>query len=256
MKSYNQFVGEAYSARENLDEGVGKLLSKAGSRFIPFAQTAYGLYSGTSKLMKGDTTGAVLGYGSALPGPLGWGFVAADIARDLAGPGNAKKEKEKEKEKDETKDTPSKSTTVLAKKGGEEGVLDKSTGEWTAKKWQDAGRERYKEKRGAEQIKKDAETVAKNRTQNIDATIKDIEKKSNEIKNPFKPQAPTPQPTQTPVTPAPTAQPTQTPVTPAPTAQPTQQPVRPQPQIKKKRFDIRDRDIRARASFDPRYDRR
>ena len=232
MKSYNQFVSEAYAARENLDEAVGKLAAKAGARFIPFAQTAYGLYSGTSKLMKGDTTGAVLGYGSALPGPLGWGFAAADIARDLAGPDNAKKN-------DEKKDTPStstpstsapsKSTTVLAKKDGKEGLLDKSTGKWTAKKWQDAGRARYQEKRGAEQIEKDAEVVTKNRTQNIDTTIKDIEKKSGEIKNPFKPEQPTP--------------------TPRPT------PVRPQPQIKKKRFDIRDRDINARGSYDPRYDR-
>lgn len=32
---------------------------------------------------KGDWTGAGLSLGSAIPGPVGWGFVAADVARDL-----------------------------------------------------------------------------------------------------------------------------------------------------------------------------
>jgi len=48
-----------------------------------------------------------------------------------------------------------KNTTVLAKKGGVEGVLDKATGKWTAKNWGDEGRSRYQTARGADQLAKD-----------------------------------------------------------------------------------------------------
>jgi len=280
MKSYSQFVYESYSARENLDEVAGRLAGKVGSRFIPGLQTAYGLYSGTSKLMKGDYLGAALGYGSALPGPLGWGFAGADIARELtSGGGNKQGEGDKESKSQQSTTQPPasqppasqppasqppasqppssstptpKSGNVLAKKGGVEGVLDKSTGKWTAKKWGEEGRTRYQEKRGSEQLKKDAEKVKStptsttgqttsttpNRRQQIDATISQIQKSYDQgrIKNPFQPSTTTTRPT--------TSTPTRTPKPVAPERKP------------KQRFDIRDRDIRARSSFDPRYDRR
>jgi len=54
------------------------------ARFVPGLQQAYGLTAGTTALAKGDKLGAVLGYGSAIPGPVGYGFVAADIARSVA----------------------------------------------------------------------------------------------------------------------------------------------------------------------------
>jgi len=294
MKSYSQFVYESYSARENLDEVAGRLAGKVGSRFIPGLQTAYGLYSGTSKLMKGDYLGAALGYGSALPGPLGWGFAGADIARELTS-GGGNKQGEGDKESKSQQDAPSssgsansrpttqppttqppspststptpKSGNVLAKKGGVEGVLDKSTGKWTKKDWGEAGRTRYQQARGAEQIKKDAEKVksststptsttgqttstAPNRRQQIDATISKIQKSYDQgrIKNPFQPSTTATRPT----IPAPT--------TPSGgvVADRTPTPKKPTPAVTKpkQRFDIRDRDIRARASFDPRYDRR
>jgi len=291
MKSYSQFVYESYSARENLDEVAGRLAGKVGSRFIPGLQTAYGLYSGTSKLMKGDYLGAALGYGSALPGPLGWGFAGADIARELtSGGGNKQGEGDKESKSQQSTTQPPasqppasqppasqppasqppasqppssstptpKSGNVLAKKGGVEGVLDKSTGKWTKKDWGEAGRTRYQQARGAEQIKKDAEkvnsasTTAPNRRQQIDKTIAQIKAKqdSGAIRNPFRPG---------------TSSTTTRPTTPAPTtpsggvvADRTPTPKKPTPAVTKpkQRFDIRDRDIRARASFDPRYDRR
>ena len=182
MKTFNQFMTEAYSAQEELNEVVGAV-ARGASRFIPGLQTAYGLYSGTSKLMKGDLTGAALGYGSALPGPLGWGFAAADMGRDLAGGGQPQAQKPKP-QTDTAPAAPAnnavadtapaapaapantaaapKPQTVLAKKGGVEGTLDKSTGKWTEKKWGDEGRKRYETSRGAEQLKKDVAAVKTN----------------------------------------------------------------------------------------------
>jgi len=54
------------------------------ARFVPGLQQAYGITKGSLAAASGDTTGAVLGYGSAIPGPVGYGFVAADIGRDVA----------------------------------------------------------------------------------------------------------------------------------------------------------------------------
>jgi len=54
------------------------------ARFVPGLQQAYGVTAGTAAALRGDKLGAVLGYGSAIPGPVGYGFVAADIARSVA----------------------------------------------------------------------------------------------------------------------------------------------------------------------------
>ena len=160
MKSFNQFMVEAYSAHDELNEVVG-VAARGAARFIPGLQQAYGIYRGTSQLMKGDKTGAALGYASALPGPLGWGAAALDLGRELRGGGQPQAQKPKA---DTTPATPanntvadtSKSQTVLAKKGGVEGKLDKATGKFTPGGFSDAEKKRYQTARGEEQLKKDA----------------------------------------------------------------------------------------------------
>jgi hypothetical protein len=72
---------EAYDAQQSLDEGIGGVLRAAG-RAIPGLQTAYGLGLGAYRLAKGDKVGAGLAAASAIPGPVGWTALAADIARD------------------------------------------------------------------------------------------------------------------------------------------------------------------------------
>ena len=155
---------EAYSASDELNEVVG-VAARGAARFIPGLQQLYGIYRGTSQLMKGDKTGAALGYASALPGPLGWGAAALDLGRELRGSGQpqAQKPKEEKPTSDTAPATPANNTTasksaVLSKKGGVEGTgVGK---DFVAKKWSDAERQRYQSKRGAEQLKKDAARVA------------------------------------------------------------------------------------------------
>jgi hypothetical protein len=69
--------------KQVLQKVAPKLAPKL-ARFVPGLQQAYGLTAGTLAASRGDKVGAVLGYGSAIPGPVGYGFVAADIGRDLA----------------------------------------------------------------------------------------------------------------------------------------------------------------------------
>lgn len=63
---------------------VAPKLAPKLARFVPGLQQAYGVTAGTLAAARGDKLGAVLGYGSALPGPVGYGFVAADIGREVA----------------------------------------------------------------------------------------------------------------------------------------------------------------------------
>ena len=63
---------------------VAPKLAPKLARFVPGLQQAYGLTAGTQAALRGDKVGALLGYGSALPGPVGYGFVAADIGREVA----------------------------------------------------------------------------------------------------------------------------------------------------------------------------
>ena len=63
---------------------VAPKLAPKLSRFVPGLQQAYGVTAGSLAAARGDKLGAVLGYGSALPGPVGYGFVAADIGREVA----------------------------------------------------------------------------------------------------------------------------------------------------------------------------
>ena len=69
-----------------LDEKIGAVLKN-----LPGVRTVYGLGSAAYRAAKGDWTGAGLSLGSAIPGPVGWGFVAADVARGLKGGGNKSK---------------------------------------------------------------------------------------------------------------------------------------------------------------------
>ena len=83
MKTYEEFIREAYKkSYGEIDEGLRTLASRAG-RFIPGLQTAAGLGLAGYRLYKGDKTGAALAAGSAIPGPIGWGFAGADIAREV-----------------------------------------------------------------------------------------------------------------------------------------------------------------------------
>jgi hypothetical protein len=68
--------------KQVLQKVAPKLAPKL-ARFVPGLQQAYGITAGSLAAARGDTTGAVLGYGSAIPGPIGYGFVAADIARQV-----------------------------------------------------------------------------------------------------------------------------------------------------------------------------
>ena len=128
MKTFNQFMTEAYSASDELNEVAG-VAARGAARFIPGLQQAYGVYRGTSALMRGDKTGAALGYASALPGPLGWGADALDLGRELRGGGQPQAEKPKEEKptSDTAPATPANNTVaskspVLSKKGGVEGT--------------------------------------------------------------------------------------------------------------------------------------
>ena len=83
---------EAYVAQDkSIQEGW-----KAVAKRLPGVRTVLGLGSAAYRASKGDWTGAALSAGSAIPGPIGWGFVGADIARDLAGGGNKKPDKKPE----------------------------------------------------------------------------------------------------------------------------------------------------------------
>ena len=76
------------SGELELDEkwaGLGKVFKN-----LPGIRTVYGLGSAAYRAAKGDYTGAGLSLGSAIPGPVGWGFVGADIARDMAKGGGPK----------------------------------------------------------------------------------------------------------------------------------------------------------------------
>ena len=82
---------EAYVAQDkSIQEGWGAVAKR-----LPGVRTVLGLGSAAYRASKGDWTGAALSAGSAIPGPVGWGFVGADIARDLAGGGNKNPEKPK-----------------------------------------------------------------------------------------------------------------------------------------------------------------
>ena len=61
----------------------GKFGSKA-LKAIPFLGSAISIIEGISRLQQGDIMGAMLSFGTAIPG-IGWGFLATDIVRAIMG---------------------------------------------------------------------------------------------------------------------------------------------------------------------------
>jgi hypothetical protein len=83
MKTYEEFIREAYKkSYGEIDEGLGSVVGR-GLRVVPGLQTLAGLGLAGYRLYKGDKTGAALAAGSAIPGPIGYGFMGADIAREV-----------------------------------------------------------------------------------------------------------------------------------------------------------------------------
>ena len=118
MKSYNQFVTEAYSAREDLNEVVGvaaKLLGKLGGKGFKAGKT-FAKYAGRKglgagmagyALAKDDPIGTGLGLASMTPGPIGLLATGANLLRGIRGDHRNSLKKvaddmRKEKENDDT----------------------------------------------------------------------------------------------------------------------------------------------------------
>ena len=64
---------------------AGRIGLRGAARFVPGVQTAYGLGLSGVRAVQGDFGGAALAAGSAIPGPVGWGFFGADVARGVSG---------------------------------------------------------------------------------------------------------------------------------------------------------------------------
>lgn len=62
---------------------IAAAVAKKGiGRFLPFVNTLFGTVEGASRLMKGDTEGALISFASAIP-VAGWGALALDIYRSV-----------------------------------------------------------------------------------------------------------------------------------------------------------------------------
>lgn len=62
---------------------IASAVAKKGiGRFLPFVNTLFGTVEGASRLMKGDTEGALISFASAIP-IAGWGALALDIYRSV-----------------------------------------------------------------------------------------------------------------------------------------------------------------------------
>tara|TARA_Y100000004_G_scaffold191812_1_gene251282 strand:+ start:463 stop:1050 length:588 start_codon:yes stop_codon:yes gene_type:complete len=92
MKTYNQFVSESYSARENIQEALPALaLLPALGKALTYGFAAYQGYEASKKLAKGDYKGAAVDAALAIPsagaaGKLGqafkWGQRGTNIAKN------------------------------------------------------------------------------------------------------------------------------------------------------------------------------
>ena len=77
----------AEAGTEAAVKGGGKLLG----RIAPVAQTALGVGFGVHNLSQGRPISAAFDFGSAIPGPIGWAFLAGGVGYALAGsPGEGK----------------------------------------------------------------------------------------------------------------------------------------------------------------------
>jgi len=82
----------AEAGTEAAVKGGGKLLG----RIAPVAQTALGVGFGVHNLSQGRPISAAFDFGSAIPGPIGWAFLAGGVGYALAGsPGEGKSKENK-----------------------------------------------------------------------------------------------------------------------------------------------------------------
>ena len=179
MKSYNQFISESHSSRENIQEALPLIPVAIGAgKALSYGLAAYQAYQAAQKLRKGDYKGAAFDAALAIPsagvaGRLGnvfkWGqrgkniatntlrgakatAITADALREPPAetkptePTKPAETKPVETKPAETKPAvqPKPSSVVLARKGGVQGKLDKSTGKWTKGDWTQQESDRYK----------------------------------------------------------------------------------------------------------------
>lgn len=173
MKTYNQFVAESYSARENIQEAIPLALAGA-AKLAGYGLSAYQAYQAAQKLRKGDYKGAAFDAALAIPsagvasrvgqalkmGQRGKtiatntlrtakaGAITADALRE---PSAETKPASSTQPASSTKPVqtkpavqPKPSSVVLARKGGVMGKLDKATGKWTKGDWTKQESDRYK----------------------------------------------------------------------------------------------------------------
>ena len=72
--------------KKTTEKVARKAAQKTGLKafgMVPVIGNVVDVGMGIHRASKGDWTGAGLSFGSALPGPWGWGFAATDIARDV-----------------------------------------------------------------------------------------------------------------------------------------------------------------------------
>ena len=90
MKTYNQFVAESYSARENIQEALPALaLLPAAGKALSYGLAAYQAYQAAQKLRKGDYKGAAFDAALAIPsagvaGGLGRVFKCGQRGKNIA----------------------------------------------------------------------------------------------------------------------------------------------------------------------------
>jgi len=175
MKSYNQFVTEAYSSKENIQEALPALaLLPAAGKALSYGFAAYQAYEAAKKLKKGDYKGAALDAAMAVPsaglagrlgktfnlgnravkgltaaGRVGKGAIITKQTVDaLNEPASAAETQSSSETKPSSGNQPAApkptSSIVLARKGGVQGKLDKATGKWTKGDWSSQESDRYK----------------------------------------------------------------------------------------------------------------
>lgn len=167
MKTYNQFVAESYSARENIQEAIPLALVGA-AKLAGYGLSAYQAYQAAQKLRKGDYKGAAFDAALAIPsagvanrvgqalkmGQRGKTIATNTLRTAKAGAITADALREPSAETKPTSSTkpvqtkpaspaPKPSSVVLARKGGVMGKLDKATGKWTKGDWTKQESDRY-----------------------------------------------------------------------------------------------------------------
>ena len=201
MKSYNQFVSESYSARENIQEALPLIPIAIGAgKALSYGLAAYSAYQAAQKLKKGDYKGAAVDAALAIPsariaGGMGralqlgtkgtqvlkhgtrlakTGVYGDELRRELSTPESSTQSASTQSASSKnatatgktspsqpvssgntsptsstsptspTQPAPRPSSTVLARRKGVQGKLDKSTGKWTQGDWSTKESDRYK----------------------------------------------------------------------------------------------------------------